>query len=365
MTDEAGRIGLRALADLATPMAVRVAATLRVADHVAGGRSTAGEVAAATGSHPGAMDRLLRHLVTVGLFDRDDGGAYTLTDAGQRLRDDHAASRRRWLDISGGVGKGDLAFVDLLHAVRTGEPAYRQRYGVPFWDDLRSDAALSASFDALMGDHIDLDVSAIERAYDWARLGRVVDVGGGSGALLATLLEAHPGLRGTVVDQPGPVAGARRTFRDRGIADRGEAVVGDFFTPLPAGAGGYVLSAILHDWDDDPTVAILRRCADAAGDDGVVLVIERVGTDGESVDTAMDLRMLVYNAGKERGLAELRRLAGRAGLVLRRLHPVDGRAGVSILELARAAGGPSTREDADPGSGLAASVRTPPREGDR
>lgn len=335
MASDTGTIGLRALADLATPMAVRVAATLRVADHVAAGRRTAEEVAAATGSDTDAMDRLLRHLVTVGLFTRDDVGVYSLTPSGEPLRDDHVRSRRTWLDISGAVGRGDLAFVDLLHTVQTGKPAYPERYGVPFWDDLRSDPALSASFDALMGHHITLDDGEIERVYDWEGLGHVVDVGGGSGALLAALLEAHPGLRGTVVDQPGPVAGAQRTFRERGLTDRGAAVAGDFFEPLPTGAGGYVLSAIIHDWEDEPAVAILRRCAEAAGATGVVLVIENVGTDGESTNTAMDLRMLVYTAGKERGLAELRALAARAGLAVRGVHPVGRRPTVSIVELGR------------------------------
>jgi hypothetical protein len=336
MAEETGRVGLRALADLASPMAIRVAATLRIADHVADGRDTAEKVAASTGSNTDAVDRLLRHLVEIGLFTRDDSGTYALTAAGEPLREDHPKSRRAWLDISGAVGRGDLAFVDLLHTVRTGKPAYAERYGVRFWDDLRSDSALSTSFDDLMGHHIELDNDEIALSYDWAKLGHVVDVGGGSGALLATLLEAHPGLRGTVVDQPGPVAGARRTFHERGVQQRGVAVEGDFFEPLPSGAGGYVLSAIIHDWDDEPAVAILRRCADAAGETGVVLVLENVGTDGESPNTVMDLRMLVCTAGKERGLAELRALAARAGLAVRAVHPVGDRPTVSIIELVRA-----------------------------
>ncbi|KZB87439.1 methyltransferase [Amycolatopsis regifaucium] len=335
MSDDSGRVGLRALADLASPMAIRVAATLRVADHVAEGRDTAEKIASSTGTNTGAMDRLLRHLVTIGLFTRDDAGTYALTPAGEPLREDHPKSRRAWLDIAGAVGRGDLAFVELLHTVRTGQPAYVERYGTPFWEDLRSDQVLSASFDALMGHHIELDNEKIAVSYDWAKLGHVIDVGGGSGALLATLLQAHPGLRGTVVDQPGPVSGARRTFRERGVQDRASAVEGDFFEPLPSGAGGYVLSAIIHDWDDEPAVAILRRCATAAGADGVVLVLENVGTDGESPNTEMDLRMLTYIAGKERGLSELRSLAERAGLVVRGVHPVGERPTVSIVELVR------------------------------
>jgi 2,7-dihydroxy-5-methyl-1-naphthoate 7-O-methyltransferase len=149
----------------------------------------------------------------------------------------------------------------------------------------------------------------------------------------ATILAAHPGLRGTVVDQAAPVRGAVRTLRERGLSGRATAVVGDFFEPLPAGAGCYVLSAVIHDWDDDPAVAILRRCAEAAGAGGVVLVVENLGDDGESTNTAMDLLMLVCNGGRERGLAGLRELATRAGMAVVGVHPVGRRPTVSIVEL--------------------------------
>ncbi|MEU1372475.1 methyltransferase [Streptomyces triculaminicus] len=331
--DRAPRVGLTTLADLATPMAIRVAATLRVADHMADGRSTAAEIAEATGAHADALDRLLRHLVTVGLFTRDDTGAYAVTEYGRQLRDDHPAGKRRWLDLGGAVGRGDLSFVELAHTVLTGEAAYPVRYGTSFWEDLGADPALSASFDALMGHHIELDNAGIADAYDWAALGHVVDVGGGSGALLRALLTAHPGLHGTVVDLPGPAATARRMFDERGLAGRARAVAGSFFDPLPPGAGGYVLSAVIHDWADEPAAAILRRCAEAAGEKGVVLVVEAVGGDGESPSTAMDLRMLAYNGGRERGLAEMRALAARAGLAVRAVRPAGY---VSLIEMAPA-----------------------------
>ncbi|WP_262391523.1 methyltransferase [Nocardiopsis sp. CNR-923] len=108
-------------------------------------------------------------------------------------------------------------------------------------------------------------------------------------------------------------------------------MVGSFFDPLPAGAGGYVLSSILHDWADDPAVEILSRCAEAAGSGGTVLVVEPVGADGESPSTAMDLRMLVYSGGRERGLSDLRALAQRAGLSLRAVHPAGY---IFVVELA-------------------------------
>ncbi|MFD1147839.1 methyltransferase [Saccharothrix hoggarensis] len=335
MAQHVKRAGLLTLADLATPMAVRVAATLRVADHIAAGRRTAEEIADAAGAHAGALDRLLRHLVTVDLFTRDDDGRYALTAFGEQLRDDHPAGKRQWLTSDGAVGRGDLAFVELAHSVRTGQASYPVRYGLSFWDDLGADPVLSASFDALMSRHIERDNSGIADAYDWASLGHVVDVGGGDGSLLARLLTAHGELRGTVVDLPGPAGKARELLRERGLLGRADVAPGSFFDPLPVGAGGYVLSAIIHDWDDEPAVKILRQCADAAGDDGVVLVIEAIGSDGESPNTVMDLRMLACAGGKERGLAELRAIAASAGLTVRGVHPVGHPSVTSIIELAR------------------------------
>ncbi|MEU6889832.1 methyltransferase [Streptomyces viridosporus] len=137
-------------------------------------------------------------------------------------------------------------------------------------------------------------------------------------------------MRGTVVDLPDTAATARTALADAGLADRGDAVAGDFFEPLPPGAGGYLLSSVIHDWGDDEARAILRRCAQAARPGGRVLVVERIGADGESPGTAMDLRMLAYYGGKERGVAELSVLAEQCGLAVAAVHPAGA---LSVLEL--------------------------------
>jgi predicted O-methyltransferase YrrM len=168
-------------------------------------------------------------------------------------------------------------------------------------------------------------------AYDWVSLGHVVDVGGGYGALMIALLTACPSLRGTVLDLPEAAAGAREAVADAGLDDRCDVVVGSFFDALPAGADGYVLSAIVHDWGDEPATAILGRCAEAAGPGGRVFVIEKVGSDGETIRTGMDLRVLAYMGGKERGVGELTRLASDAGLGVIAVHPART---LTILELA-------------------------------
>lgn len=327
---DASGAGLWALADLVTPMAVRVAATLRIADHIAGGRRTAPALAEAVNADSDALDRLLRHLTTAGALRRDGSGQYALTARGDALRDDHPRGLRAALDLEGAVGRADLSFVQLLHSVRTGEPAYPRQFGRSFWDNLAADAALSASFDAQMGVDVAADAPAIVSAYDWAALGHVVDVGGGNGALLIAMLRAHPALRGTVVDLPGAAEAAQRALTAAGFAGRSDVVSGSFFDPLPPGAGGYVLSAILHDWDDEAARAILRRCAEAAGTGGAVFVVEKIGADGESLRTGMDLRVLVYFGGRERGVAALTALAAAAGLSVAAVHPAGA---LSIVEL--------------------------------
>ncbi len=331
MAEEEGRDAeLWAMADLVTPMALRVAATLRVADHVTAGLCGAPELAEAEHADPDALDRLLRHLVTVDVLSRDEAGRYALTDRGQSLRNDHRSGMRALLDIDNAIGRADLSFVHLLHSVRTGEAGFPAQFGRPFWDDLAADPARTTSYDAQMGSDVAAWAPFIVAARDWGSLAHVIDVGGGDGTLLAALLRAHPDLRGTVFDQPATVDAARERLAAAGLAARSDVVSGSFFDPLPAGAGGYLLSAILHDWDDGAALAILRRCAQAARPTGTVFVVEKTGADGESPPSDMDLRMLVYFGGRERGVTDLVSLAADAGLHGATVHPAGD---LSIIEL--------------------------------
>ncbi|MGW1296303.1 methyltransferase [Streptomyces sp. NPDC002533] len=317
------------MAGLGTPMAIRVAATLRIADHIAAGLRTTGELAQAAGAHPGALGRLLRYLTVRGVLDRDDDGAHTLTPLGEALREDHPAGIRAWFDIEG-AGRGELSFVELLHSVRTGEAAFPVRYGRAYWEDLTDDADRAASFNKLLGQDVAVRAPGVVEGFDWGTLGHVVDVGGGDGSLLARLLEAYPELRGTVVDLPDAALTAEKTFAAAGLGDRADAVAGSFFDALPAGAGGYVLSLILHDWDDGDAVTILRRCAEAAGDTGSVFVIESTGSAGDAPRTGMDLRMLCVYGAKERTVADFAALAPAAGLRVAAVHSAGPSA---IIEL--------------------------------
>ena len=206
------------------------------------------------------------------------------------------------------------AWNSLLSAVRTGRPAYHEVFGRPFWDDLQAHPDIAERFDALMGPaghgvpNPEVLVSG-----DWTGIQSVVDVGGGTGALLAEVLRAHPAVRGTLVDQPATIARADRMFREAGVADRVTLVAQSFFDPLPAGADLYLLKSVLSDWPDPEAVAILARCAEAARPAGRVVLVNDVSPDRDG-GPAPELLMLVLVGGRARCLTEFRPLARQAGL---------------------------------------------------
>jgi 2,7-dihydroxy-5-methyl-1-naphthoate 7-O-methyltransferase len=322
--------GLWAAADLVTPMAIRVAATLRLADHIAAGRHTTEVLAAAVNADQDALGRLLDHLVTAGVLSDAGTGTYGLTALGEHLRDDDPDGVRPWIDLESAVGRAELCFVQLLHTVQSGEPAFPRQFGRSFWEDLSADSGRAASYDALLEARLAADLPAVAAAYPWDTLGHVVDVGGGDANLLIAILRAHDDLRGTVLDLAGPAARAKQAIASAGLGHRADTHAGSFFDPLPAGAGGYVLSGVLHDWDDEDAVRILRRCAEAASETGTVLVVDHIGdAQGGTPDTEGDLRMLCYFRGRERTLSgacitnrAARRLSDVPGPGL--MHPAHG-----------------------------------------
>jgi hypothetical protein len=323
VADEAFSARLWEMADLFTPMALRVAATLRLADHVAGGADSVAALVERTGGDPDALGRLVDHLVTIGVLQRRGMETLSLTDLGEELREGHPGNGRAWLDIEGAVGRAELSAMRLLDTLRTGRPAYPLTYGREFWEDLAAEPDRSKSFDALMASRLRFEAPQIAAGFNWGALSHVIDVGGGNGTLLAAILTTHPGLRGTLVELAGPAEAAGPTLADAGVGERCEIVTGSFFEPLPAGADGYLLSGVLHDWDDLHALQILRRCAEAAGTTGRVLVIEAgLLEDGAAsgLRTEMDLRMLAYTGGRERTFGDLEQLAADAGLGVSAVH---------------------------------------------
>lgn len=308
---------LAPLIDLVTPMAVRAAAALRLADLLADGPLPVDELARRSDTDADALTRMLRHLICRGLFAEPTPGTFATNDTAALLHSDHPSGLRVGLDLEGFGGQMDLAFTGLLHTLRTGGPAWETVFGAPFWEYLAANPSMSASFDATMAAGSEyVDDSAA--GYDWSDVQHVVDVGGGTGALLATLLQAHPQLRGTLVDLPDTVERGRQQLAARGLAERVQVVGQSFFDPLPAGADVYVLDSVLHDWANQDATAILRRCAEAAGQHGRVVVIEEHSTEaGDPTAFAeMNLRMLVLCGGRERDLDDYTALAAAVGLAV-------------------------------------------------
>ncbi|MBP2474000.1 hypothetical protein JOF53_002872 [Crossiella equi] len=328
--EEATRRQVSALTDLASPYAMRVAATLRLADHVEEGVTGVAELAAATNTEPGALRRLLRYLACRGVFREEVPDHFVLTDSGQPLRAGHPSGLRDWLDLTGAGGRLDKAFTELLHTTRTGEPGYAALFGRPFWADLAASPELATSFNTLMRSRMRWYAEEIAAWPGWQDVHSVVDVGGGDGTLLAHLLLAHHDLCGTVVELDGPAAAATAHLADAGLSDRATVIAGSFFDPLP-GADILVLSWVLRDWDDEDAVALLRRCADH--DDVRILVVEPAANAPDAVQaTARDLRMLTAFGGQERTEAQLRELAHAAGLRPRSEHRTPS--GLLLLEFA-------------------------------
>ncbi|GAB3742076.1 hypothetical protein GCM10027598_73480 [Amycolatopsis oliviviridis] len=298
------------LAGLATPMAIRVAATLGLAERAGAEGATAEHLASETGTSPGPLECLLDHLVSVGVFALDEeSGRYHPTRLGAQIADFGPL-----LDINAAGGRAELAFVDLLGTITTGRPAYIERYGRDFWSDVDADPELRRSFDHLMTWRIHREAPQVAERFEWSRFQDVVDVGGGDGTILTAILRAHPGVRGRVLDLAPATAAATARFADAGLGDRAGTVTGSFFEPLPAGADAYLLSDILHDWDDAHARAILTGCRRAAAPDGAVVVLELLRERG--ADTATDLFMLMCYAGRERTVGELAELGAECGLVL-------------------------------------------------
>ncbi|GAA2214126.1 methyltransferase [Nonomuraea monospora] len=302
---------LEPVTDLVTPMAVRVAATLRLTDLMAGDVVAVEELARRAGADADALGRLLRLLACRGVYVEEEPGRFAVNEPAALLASDHPSQMRRRLDLDGFGGQMDLAFTGLLHTVRTGEPAWETVFGAPYWDHLAANPALSASFDEMMATGADYVADLVE-GYDWSRVRHVVDVGGGSGVFVAEVLRAHPEVRATLVELPGTVERGRRYLAGLGLEGRCAFAGQSFFEPLPAGGDVYVLKRVVHDWGDEEALKILRRCGEAAGPGGRVVVIET--DDDPAMLAEMSLRMLVLSGGRERSAAGYRALVEEAGL---------------------------------------------------
>ncbi len=300
---------LAQLADLETPWCVRVAVTLRIAEHLTDGPVDVRALATKAECDEEALHVVLSHLAGKGLFVETTPGCFELNDLARELLQPET---RIGLDLEGIGSRLAFAWGSLLQYVRTGEPAYHEVFGVPFWEDLNANPEIAASFDALMGPlgHGAPDPDVLLDG-DWSAIETVVDVGGGTGALLAEILRAHPDVLGTLVDFPRTVARWQEMFDLYGVADRVQAVGQSFFDPLPPDADLYLLSKIINDWPDREAIAILARCREAAKNNGRIVVSGGVSPEGARKRLTPEM---VLVGGKDRSLAQFQALARAAGL---------------------------------------------------
>jgi SAM-dependent methyltransferase len=309
--------------------ALAVAATLGIADLLADGPRLVDELAEATGTHAPSLLRLLRALASIGVFAEGDGQRFQLTPLAEPLRSDAPRSVRSSLRFLG----DSVLFVpwgQLLHSVRTGGPAFDHVFGTGMYAYLAQHPAAAEVFNAGMSGQPRHE--AVLEAYDFGGARVVVDVGGGNGRLIAAILSAHPAQRGILCDLPEVVAEARQRLEREGLADRCQVVGGSFLDWVPVGGDLYLLSDVLHNWDDDRAVTILANCRKAMAEEGRLVIVQQVLPPGNDdvFGRFADLNMLILLGGRERTADDFRQLLALAGFTLTRI--IGTRVPYSIVE---------------------------------
>ena len=326
---------LRLIRGLSVSRALWVAAKLGIADLLEHGPKDGAELAKATGTQASPLLRVLRALCSVGVLTQDHAGQFALTSLGATLRSGAPDSTRAWATAMLG-GEHYQAWSDLMHTVRTGEIAFDHLYGQDVWSYRAQHSGHAELFDQAMADLSRPFAANLLASYSFARCRRLIDVGGGDGALVEVLLKAIPSLRAVVFDLPHVAANARQRMRAAGLEARCEVIGGNMFDSVPAAGDTYILSRIIHDWPDASAAAILTKCRQAMAAGSTLLAIERLLPDrvdrsivSEAV-TFSDLTMMVMNGGRERTEAEFRTLFEATRLGHRRTIATSGE--YSVIE---------------------------------
>ena len=305
--------------------ALHVAAHLGIADLLTEGPQTHQTLAAKTGTHAGALRRVLRLLASLGVFAEGADGRFELTPVGAALRTGPGSSRAAARLFAGPMVW--QCWGDLLTTVRTGEPAFPRLFKTGSFEYFADHPEEAAVFDEAMGSFTATISDILAATYDFSGMREVIDVGGGDGRLLTGILRAYPDLRGTVFDLPRLAESAMRQIAGAGVPDRHRFVGGDFFEAVPEGFDAYLLKHVIHDWDDTRAVRILENCRRAMRPQAKLLIIEgvyppRADASPESRGAAAnDVNMLVCTGGRQRSEAEFRELYAAAGLGLTRIIP--------------------------------------------
>lgn len=331
MTDvpAAARLG-QMLCGFWVSQGIYVSAKLGLADLLQDGPKTAEELAQATQTHPLSLYRLLRTLASVGVYVEDADRRFTLTDVGHCLRSDAPDSQRAMAIMSG--EEHFRAWCELLYSVQTGLPAFDKVFGMPVFDWLSQHPEQATIFDAAMVSVHGRETAQILEAYDFSGVKMLADVGGGNGSVLIATLQGNPHLRGLLFDLPGVVARATPNFVKAGLTDRCELVSGSFFESIPAGPDAYLMRHIIHDWNDEQCLTILKNIHRVMPDHGRLLVAESVIPPGNDpyFGKLLDLNMLVVPGGQERTADEYAALFSKAGFRLTRIVPTKSE--LSIVE---------------------------------
>jgi SAM-dependent methyltransferase len=314
--------------------AIHVVAKLRIADLLNQGTRDSEALAAATGMHAPSLLRLMRLLASVGVFAEHEKGAFELTPVGECLRSEAPNSMLATALLFGGMAQE--AWSNLLHSVRTGEPAFEQVFGMDTFAYMTQHPEEASNFDRAMANFTAQIAGAVAAVYPFSQFRTIVDVGGGNGALLVGILKANPTLRGILFEQPEVAERAKVEIAKIGLQDRCEVAGGDFFREVPVGGDAYILKHVIHDWNDERAVAILKSCHRAMTSEGRLLILEgvyppRIDTSDASVGAACnDVNMLVCTGGRQRTEDEFRSLYAVAGFRLTKIMPTPAR--ISVIE---------------------------------
>lgn len=310
---------------------VYAAAKLGIADHLAAGPKSAAELAEPTGTHAPTLHRLMRTLAGLGILTGRDAERFELTPLGEALQAGAPGSARSTVLAFCGPALWH-AWEEMIYSLQTGKTGFEKALGMPMFDYLAQHPETASHFSAAMVGFHGTEPPAVAAAYDFAGVSTLVDVGGATGNMLVEILSRHPGLRGVLFDRPHVVSDAVTLLDAGGVSARVTIEAGNFFERVPAGGDAYLLSHIIHDWNEEQCLTILGHCRKAMTSDGRLLIVETVLPPGDTPHQGkvQDMVMLVLPGGQERTEAEYAALLDKAGFRLRRIVPTESV--VSIVE---------------------------------
>ena len=311
--------------------ALYVPAKLGIADLLVDGPKSVEELATATGTHAPSLYRVMRAVASVGVFTEQDDRKFALNPVAETLRSDVPNSLRD-LTIFMGEDWHWEVWGKTLFSVRTGKSVWAEKHGADVFGYFKTNPEAAGIFDRAMNSLTTLSIKPVTEGYDFSGIKMLIDIAGGRGRLLTAILEANPSVRGVLFDLPHVIEGARANVAATDAAERMEFATGDFFVSVPAGGDAYMMKHIIHDWDDERALTILRNIKQAMNRGARVLLVESVVPDGNAPDLSklMDIEMLVSPGGKERTAKEYEDLFAQAGLRLTRILPT--KSAYSIIE---------------------------------